>query len=85
MDILAVQQRLIDAGFQFQEHVFNDDKHRNCFIKITRVKSPHAFDIPGKYDHITVEEAREELGWGRFPRVEAWRLVAEWLDEHHPL
>lgn len=84
MDILAVQQRLIDAEFQFEEHVFNDGQARNCYVKITRVKSPHAFGR-NKYQHLTMEELNIERGWGRFPRMEAWRMVAEWLDEHHPL
>ena len=72
MDILAVQQRFIDAGFQFVEHVYNDGNCRNCQIKFTRDTSPHCF-TPDR-------NLLGDFGWGRFSRMEAWRQAAEWLD-----
>lgn len=68
MDILAVQQRVIDAGFQFREHIFNDGWDRNCVVYIAK-----------KHTSLFVD-GQHEWGWGRFPRHDAWRMVAEWLD-----
>lgn len=70
MDILAVQQRLIDSGFQFVEHVYNDGSEYNTSVRVSRDKSPHYFsnNILGDY------------GWGRFPRHDVWVMIAEWLD-----
>ena len=69
MDILAVQQRFINAGYQFVEHIFNDDKPA-CSIKFTLNKSPHHF----------TEHPCGDFGWGRFSRMSCWRQAAEWLD-----
>ncbi len=73
MDILAVQQRLIDNGYQFIEHIFNDGSKRNCFVMITK----------DTYVDFSCENhfLYGELGWGRFERHQVWMYVAEWLDE----
>jgi DNA-binding XRE family transcriptional regulator len=72
MDILAVQQRFIDAGYQFVEHIFNDDRGvGNCSIQFTKDECPHYF----------TKHPLGDFGWGRFPRMDAWRNAAEWLDE----
>lgn len=78
MDILAVQQRYIDAGYQFQEHIYNDGKTRigeliNCSIKFAKTKDPHVFSTPGS--------VLGDFGWGRYSRMECWRFAAEYLDE----
>jgi hypothetical protein len=70
MDILAVQQRFIDAGYQFQEHVFNDGEP-NCMIKFALATAPLHF-----HNHPC-----GDFGWGRFDRWECWRRAAEWLDK----
>ena len=73
MDIFAVQQRLIDNGFQFVEHIYNDGNERNCYVAITREKICH-FTFENCYTW-------GGRGWGRFTRHRVWTYVAEWLDE----
>lgn len=83
MDILAVQQRLIDNGFQFIEHIYNDELStiRNCYITMTKNNNPGF-----SFHHATNRELNidEKLSWGRYNRMYCWRLVAEWLDIHYP-
>ena len=79
MDILAVQQRFLDAGFQFSEHVYNDGMTRagelvNCSIKFAKDTSPHNLSAD--------LNPTGDFGWGRFNRMHAWRMAAEWLDKH---
>jgi len=76
MNILTIQQRFIDAGFQYLEHIFNDGK-ANCYIKFSRCQSPHHFDDCSSKDCVY---RKNDVGWGRFSREEAWRMAAEWLD-----
>lgn len=78
MDILAVQQRLIDNGYQFIEHIYNDGMMRddglvNCYVAITKEKVRH-FDFE---NHFTWGG----VSWGRFTRHQVWTYIAEWLDE----
>lgn len=73
MDILAVQQRLIDAGYQFVEHVYNDGNPRNCFVAITK-DTNYTFNFENHF-------SRGGHGWGRFDRQRTWMYIAEWLDE----
>lgn len=78
MDILAVQQRLIDKGYQFIEHIYNDGMIRNgvlvnCIIAITK-NQVRGFTLE---NHFTWGG----VSWGRFGRHEAWAYVAEWLDK----
>ncbi len=70
MDILAVQQRFLDAGYQYREHVFNDSNDRNCVIRFTCSRDPHYLR----------NHPASDFGWGRFQRMDAWRQAAEWLD-----
>lgn len=73
MDILAVQQRFIDAGYQFQEHIFNGGGTHNCIIKIAKSTDPHI-----------LTHGNNQTGnfcVGRCPRMNAWRQAAEWLDK----
>ena len=73
MDILAVQQRFIDAGYQFQEHIYNDGGTGNCSIKFAKSKDPHVFSVGNNLVG--------DFGWGRFSRMRCWRMAAEYLDE----
>lgn len=70
MDILAVQQRFIDAGYQFTEHIFNDGSPNDCWIQFAKDKNPSF-----------LSERVGDCGWGRFSRMSCWRQAAEWLDE----
>lgn len=70
MDILAVQQRFIDAGYQFIEHVYNDGYWANCSLVFTKSKEPTYL----------LRHPIGDFGWGRFQRMECWRYAAEWLD-----
>ena len=73
MDILAVQQRFIDAGYQFQEHIYNDGKACNCSIKFAKSKDPQVFSVGNNL--------LGDFGWGRYSRMSCWRQAAEYLDE----
>lgn len=71
VDILAVQQRLIDAGFQYRETVFNDGLPNNCLVVLSHSTDHHYFS----------RHPMGDMGWGRFHRMTCWRYVAEWLDQ----
>ena len=80
MDILAVQQRLIDNGYQFIEHIYNDElskEGRNCYVTITSSKEPSFAEY---YLSNKIVDWETINRWGRFNRMECWRLIAEWLD-----
>jgi hypothetical protein len=73
--IAQIQQKFIDAGFQYQETIFNDGKWNNAYIRVAipANNSPHYFEnICGDY------------GWGRFDRLQAWQMAEEWLDARWP-
>lgn len=78
MDILAVQQRFLDAGFQFKEHVSNDGHPNNCYVQFSRCCNPHHFS------ECNCGLQVHKVGWGRFSRHDAWRQAAEWIDQHYP-
>lgn len=73
--IAEIQNRFIKAGFQFQEHIYNDGHERDCSIEFTRCRNRHHFGAGRcmKCDNIG------EVGWGRFPRLIAWSYAGEWL------
>jgi hypothetical protein len=64
--ILEMQDVILARGWQFVEHVFNDDccGLENCFIQLTQDKDPLALT---KYPRPT-----DCIGWGRFRREVAW-------------
>jgi len=72
-EIARIQQRFLDAGFQFNEHVFNDGHWRNCHISVTESQNPHAFR----------PVRAKTVGWGRFDRFDAWEMAEKWLDEKY--
>jgi len=71
MDILAVQQRFIDAGYQWEECIFNDGLYNNCSIHFSLSKDPLYF----------TRNILGDFGWGRFDRRDCWQMAAEWLDK----
>lgn len=74
VNILAIQQKFIDAGFMFQETIFNDGKP-NCSIRFTKDTSPHNFTYGNNL--------MGDVGWGRFDREYAWLMAEEWLDKYY--
>ena len=83
MDILAVQQRLIDSGYQFIEHIYNDElskKGRNCYVTITSSKD-NSFSSEYSSNKRNCIHWDTIHSWGRFDRMECWKLIAEWLDK----
>lgn len=72
LEIIRIQNLFIRHGFQFVEHIFNDDNNHNCFVQMTREKRYDAL-TPGTW-------AKDIVGWGRFPRIQAWMMAEEWLQ-----
>lgn len=73
MGILEIQERFRAAGFQWWEHIFNDE-HKyvgDCMIKLTQDKSPHAFS--------SYPRPEDTVGWGRFSRIQCWEMAYQWL------
>jgi len=66
--IEKIQKAFLAAGYQWQEHIFNDGM-AECSIKFTLDKSPHYFEAHPCGD----------FGWGRFDREYAWAQAYEWL------
>jgi hypothetical protein len=66
LEIANLQQELVDLGWQFRETVFNDGMPNNCFLQVTRDKSPTAF-----------ADYKDVLGWGRFKRLLCWQQALE--------
>ena len=73
MNILEIQQRFQDNGFQWLEHIFNDGHKDNCIITFSLSKNPHHFSDGGSCD---------DASWGRFTRIVAWNKANDWLDKH---
>lgn len=71
MNILEIQEKFIQAGFQWKENIYNDSLP-NCSLIVTRDVSPHALD---KYPR-----PADCVGWGRFERLHAWQQAYEWLQ-----
>lgn len=71
MNILEIQQRFTNNGFQWLEHIFNDGLP-DCSIKFSLSKNPHYF----------TDNRLGDIGWGRFSRIEAWNKANDWLDEY---
>ena len=80
LELMAIQERFLQAGYQFVEHIFNDEKAKyfgNCSIKFAKDPDPHQFTYGNNLCG--------DFGWGRFDRMHAWRQAAEWLDNRRKL
>ncbi len=81
MTIADMQQAILNLGWQFQEHIFNDGLPE-CYVQFSKDKSPHVF---GSYvnDEACDEELRkarrERVGWGRFRRQWAWQQAYDYI------
>ncbi|KKK62505.1 hypothetical protein LCGC14_3003680, partial [marine sediment metagenome] len=63
IDILSIQQKFIDAGYQWEEHIFNDGMSDNCSIHFTEDTSPGYF----------LKRCLGDFGWGRYSRKSCWQ------------
>lgn len=73
MNILEIQEVFQKHGFQWIEHIFNDDHWGDCMIDFTRDRNPMAL--------LTFPRPADCVGWGRFRREHAWLQAYEWLTE----
>ena len=83
MTITEIQDRLMALGWQWQEHVFNDGMHSDCFLRMTREKWCHAFSYWSKEEKPDKEVDRIRdtvIGWGRFSRQYCWEQALEWAE-----
>jgi hypothetical protein len=71
MNIEQIQAAFQRAGYQWQENVFNDDGRAECFIKFTLDKNPLYF----------MDHRFGDFGWGRYNRLDAWRMAHERLQK----
>ncbi|KKN91165.1 hypothetical protein LCGC14_0220310 [marine sediment metagenome] len=62
--IAAAQKEFLEAGYQWQENIYNDGLDDNCFVNMTKSTDPCAFGVG-------YPEPEDTVGWGRFPRVVA--------------
>lgn len=69
-DIMSIQKRFQDAGFQWRETIFNDGHSDNCAISFTVSKNPCYLSQRGG-----------DVGWGRYPRARCWINADQWLDK----
>lgn len=75
VDILAIQNKFIAAGYSFQETIYNDGHWRgNCSIKFSIVKDCHNFSEG--------HNLLGDFGWGRFDREHAWLQADEWYNKN---
>lgn len=74
--IAKIQREFIADGFQFIEHIYNDHNKSlaDCSIRLTKTTSPHAFEFG--------LEREPNIGWGRFPRIDAWTMAHNWLLDY---
>lgn len=70
MTIPDMQQAILDAGWQFEEHIFNDGGP-DCYVNFSNSKSPHVFGVY-PIDEASRKERDGVIGWGRFWRQDAW-------------
>lgn len=71
MNILEIQQRFKDNGFQWLEQIFNDKHIEDCYLKFSLSKNPHYLS----------NNVCGDVGWGRFTRIQAWNKANDWLDQ----
>ena len=69
MIVQVAQQAFIDAGYQWQERIYNDGKPENCSVDFTDNKNPLYFH----------KNCIGDFGWGRFSREECWERALIWL------
>ena len=72
LSILGIQEKFYAAGYQWEEHIYNDDFYCNCSIHFTISNDPNYFS----------KHVLGDFGWGRFPRIECWQMANDWLDKN---
>jgi len=72
MDIMKMQDKLKDMGYQWREHIFNDDFiSADCYLEISRSTNPCVF----------LNDDPKTLGWGRFSRERCWSMALDFVSE----
>ena len=71
MSILDMQAAIKAAGWQWQEHVFNDGLAADCFIEFTKTTDPHVFGMHPRPD--------DSIGWGRFTQQSCWQQAYAYI------
>jgi hypothetical protein len=80
MTILEMQEAIQRAGWQWQEHVFNDSlaEFRDCYVRFSKNDNPHVFQhVPAgqTVSDELLEAKRGEIGWGRYQRQRCWEMA----------
>jgi len=70
--VAKAQKAFCEAGYQWEENIFNDGCDE-CMVKFTKSQDPTALS---RYP-----EPDDTVGWGRFPRDQAWSMALEWLQK----
>lgn len=70
--IATAQEAFKEAGYQWQESIYNDGHMGDCSVRMTQSTDPCAFGCG-------YPEPSDAVGWGRYPRVEAWTKALNWL------
>jgi hypothetical protein len=83
MTVAEMQERILELGWQFEEHVFNDGNPANCYVRFCRDRSPHVFgsyavDCKDPQLRAAIEDI---IGWGRFSRQYAWEQAYDRIME----
>ena len=67
IQIMQYQLDISNAGWQWEEHIFNDGSSRNCMVSLTKNTDPTYF----------TKRPLGDIGWGRFERYTAWYKAHE--------
>lgn len=67
LTIEEMQDAIRKAGWQWEEHVYNDGLPNDCSVMFTKSKNPLYF----------IEHPMGDIGWGRFQRRYAWLQAYE--------
>lgn len=65
LTILEIQQGILDAGWVWQETMYQDGQAGVCLIVFTKSTDPYYF----------TKNPLGDKGWGRFSREYAWRAA----------
>lgn len=73
--ITKIQRVLSKLGYQWQEHIYNDNVlGAECYLEITNDTEP-TFFIKGKMG----------VGWGRFGRLSCWKQALNYVEQQKPI
>jgi hypothetical protein len=71
--IFKIQKTLIALGYQWEEHIYNDNiLSAECYLVICKTSD----------DPTVFYRNKEDAGWGRFSRLRCWKNALEWAKQH---